>query len=78
MGAILHAHPVNGQAHAMLRQPRSCSNIPFYNKQHWLHVLFVEVASGMASTSWSQHYFIAIGKPKQHAHQAAHCGSKQK
>jgi len=35
MGAILHAHPVNGQAHAMLRQPRSCSNIPWRLHLAW-------------------------------------------
>jgi len=40
-------------------------------------VLFVKVAPGTTFTSWSQHNFVAIGKPGQKVHKASHCGSKQ-
>jgi len=53
------------------------TSLPFYNELHRLHVLFVKAASGTTVTSWSQHHFVAIGKPERHVRKAAHRGSKQ-
>jgi len=65
-------------AHSTQCQPRGCNNIPsFYNELHQTHIHFLKDASGMTFTSWSQHHFVAIGKPKQQIHKASHCGSKR-
>jgi len=50
---------------------------PFHNKPHRSHVLCVKAEPGATFTSWSQHHFIAIGKPERHVCKASHCGSKQ-
>jgi len=36
-----------------------------------------KVSHSTTFTSWSQHHFVAIGKPEGHARKASHCGSKQ-
>jgi len=50
------------------------TSLPFYNK---LHVLCMKSAPGTTFTSWSQHHFVAIGKPEQRVGKALHCGNKQ-
>ena len=51
--------------HSMQHQPRGCNNIPSFLQQtahsFCAHVLFVKAAPGTTFTSWSQHYFVAIG-----------------
>jgi len=39
---------------------------------HQSHVLFVKFAPGTTFTSWSQHHFVAIGKPEQQVRKASH------
>jgi len=50
---------------------------PFYNEPHKSHVLCVKAKPGMTYTSWSQHHFVVIGKPKRHVRKALHHGSQQ-
>ena len=50
---------------------------PFYNEPHKSHVLCVKAKPGMTYTSWSQHHFVVIGKPKRHVRKALHYGSQQ-
>jgi len=66
--------------HAFQRNPSgvvATTSPPFYNEPHRSHVLCVKAAPSTTFTSWSQHHFVAIGKPKWQAHKASHCGSKQ-
>ena len=72
MGVVLHAHPVCGESHIQRNSDGhvATTSPPFYNKLHWSHVLFVKAAPGMTFTSWSQHYFYAIGKPEQQVRKA--------
>ena len=81
MGFIFRAHPVHGEPH--IQHNVNCevatTFLPFYSELHRSHILFVKAASGMTFTSsWSQHHFVAIGKPKRHMRKASHYGSKQK
>ena len=64
-GVILHAHPVCGESHIQCNTNGEVATTspPFYNKPHRSHILFVKAAPGTTFTSWSQHHFVAIGKP---------------
>jgi len=65
MGIVLRAHPVRGESHIQRNAIAEVAtrSPPFYNEPHRSHVLFVKSASGTTFTSWSQHHFVAIGKP---------------
>jgi len=64
--------------HSAQCQPRGCNNIPsFFNEPHQSHSLFVKAAPGTTVTSWSQHHFVVIRKPKRQVRKASHCGSNQ-
>jgi len=45
---------------------------PFFNESRRLHVLYVKAEPGRTFTSWSQHHFVAIGKPERHVRKASH------
>jgi len=80
MGFILRAHPVHGESNIPhnVNWEVATTSLPFYNEPHRSHILFVKGASGMTFTSsWSQHHFVALGKPKRQVHKASHCGSEQ-
>jgi len=79
MGVVLRAHPVCGESHIQRYASGEVATTSpsFYNEQHRLHVLFVKVSHSTTFTSWSQHNFVAIGKPERHVRKASHCGSKQ-
>jgi len=63
MGVILHGYPVRGTSQ---RQPKGCNNIPSFSQRTApIALLFVKVAPGTTITTWSQHHFVAIGKPEQ-------------
>jgi len=51
--------------------------LPFCNEPHLLHVLFVKVAPGTTSTTWSKHHLVVIGKAEQQVRKAYHCCTKQ-
>jgi len=78
-GVVLHAHPIRGESNNQrnVTGEIATTSPTFYNKPHRPHVLFVEAASGMTFTSWSQHHFVAIRNPERHMHKALHCCSKQ-
>jgi len=66
MGVVLHAHAVRGESH-MQRNTNgvvATTSPPVYNKPYQSHVIFVKVAPGTTFTLWTQHYFVAIGKPE--------------
>ena len=67
MGVILDAHPVGSESHIQRNANGEVATTspPFCNERHRLHVLFVKFAPGTTFTSWSQHHFIAIGKPER-------------
>jgi len=79
IGVILYAHPIRGESHIQRNAnwEFATTSFSFYNEPHQSHVLFVKCALGTTFTSWSQHHFVAIGKPKQQVRKALHCGSKQ-
>jgi len=79
MGVVLHTHPVHSESHIQCNANGEVAATfpPFYNEPHQSHVLFVKAASEMTFTSWSQHNFVAIRKPKRQVHKASHCDSKQ-
>jgi len=79
MGVILRTYPIRGESHI---QRNACGEVatttpPFYNEPHQSQILFVKAAPGTTFTSWSQHHFVAIGKPDRQVRKASHCGSKQ-
>ena len=76
---VLRAHPVHGESHNARNANGEVATTspPFYNEPHRSHILFVKAEPGTTSTSWSQHHFVAIGKPERHVRKASHCGSKQ-
>jgi len=76
---VIRAHPVRGESHNQHNATGEVATTspPFYNETHRSHVLFVKAAPGTTSISWSQHHFVAIGKPERHMRKASHCGSKQ-
>jgi len=79
LGVIRRAHPIRGEPRNRRNANRVVATIspPFYNEPHRSHVRFVKVAPGMTITCWSQHHFVAIGKPERQGREASHCGSKQ-
>jgi len=78
MGVVLCAHSIRGELYIQRNTNREVATTsPFYNKPHWSQILFEKAASGTTFTSWSQHHFVAIGKPEQYVRKASHCGSKQ-
>jgi len=79
IGVVLHPHPVRGESHIQRNgnQEVATTSPTFYNEPHRSHILFMKVALCTTFTSWSQHHFVAIGKPEQQLHKASHCGSKQ-
>jgi len=73
-------------AHSICGEPRIQHNTSekiattspsFYYELRRLHVLCVKAAPSTTFTSWSQHHFVAIGKPEQQVRKDLHCGSKQ-
>jgi len=78
-GVILHAHPVRGESYNQRNTTGEVATTfpPFYNELHRSHVLCVKAELCTTFTSWSQHHFVAIGNPEQHARKASHRGSKQ-
>jgi len=76
---VLRAHPIHDESHNQHNANREVATTSplFYNETHWSRVLFVKAAPGTTFTSWSQHYFVAIGKPERHVRKASNCGSKQ-
>jgi len=72
MSVVLHTHAFSATPAEV-----ATTSPPFYNEPHRLHILFVKVSYSMTFTSWSQHHFLAIRKPKWHVCEAFHCGSKQ-
>ena len=79
MGGILRAHLVRGESHMQRNANREVAiiSLPFYSEPHRSHVLFVKAAPGTTCTSWSQHHFVAIGKPERQVRKASNCGGKQ-
>jgi len=65
MGVILRTHPVCDELNIQRNINREVETIcpGIYNEPHELQILFVKVAPGITFTSWSQHHFVAIGKP---------------
>ena len=53
---------VNHTFNATLPESLQQHPLPFYNEPHRSHLLFVKASHGTTSTSWSQHYFVAIRK----------------
>jgi len=49
----------------------------FHNEPHQSHILCEIAEPGTTFTSWSQHHFVAIGKPERYMRKASHYGSKQ-
>ena len=79
-GVVLRAHSVRGKTRT---QRNACGGVaiaspPFSNEPHRAHVLFVKASHGTTFTSWSQHHFVAIGKPEWQVRKASHCGRKQR
>jgi len=76
---ILRPHTVHGKLHIQCNANGEVATTspPIYNELHRSHILFVKAALGTAFTSWSQHHFVAIGKPERHVRKASHRGSKQ-
>jgi len=62
---ILHKHPIRGESHNQRNANGevATTSLPFYNKPHRLHILFVKAAPGTISTSWSQHHFVDVSLP---------------
>jgi len=60
----LHAHSICGESHIQhnANGEVTTTSPPFHNEPHQSHVLFVKAAPSTTITSWSQHYFVAIGK----------------
>jgi len=79
-GVVLHAHSIRGETRIQRNANREDAKTspPFYNELHQSHVLFVKAAPATTFLSWSQHHFVAIGKPERQVRKASHCGSKQK
>jgi len=79
MGVVLCTHPSRGELHIQYNGNGEVATTspPIYNEPHRLHVLFVKAAPSTTFTSWSQHHFVAIGKPEQQVRKAIHCGNKQ-
>ena len=61
VGVVLRTHTVCGESHIQRNAKREVTTTspPFYNEPH----LLVKAAPGTTFTSWSQHHFVAIGKP---------------
>jgi len=76
---VLRAHPVRGESHIQHNASGevAITSPPFFDEPHRSHVLCAKAKPGTHSTSWSQHHFVAIGKPDLHVRKALHCGSKQ-
>ena len=76
---VFRVHPIRGESHIECNATGEVATTspPFYNEPHRSHVLFVKSSHGTTSTSWSQHHFVAVGKPEWHVCKALHCGSKQ-
>jgi len=76
---VLHAQPIRAESHIQCNANGEVATTipPLNNERHQLHVPFVKVAPGTTFTSWSQHHFVATGKPKRKVRRALHCGSKQ-
>ena len=51
--------------------------LPFTTNHTDHTFFFAKPAPGTTFTSWSQHHFVAIGKPERQVCKASHCGSKQ-
>jgi len=66
-------HPVRGESHNQHSANREVATTspPFYDEPHQSHVLFVKSAPGTTFTSWSQHHFVAIRKPKRQVRKAS-------
>jgi len=79
MSVVLHAHPVHGESHVQRKAngENATTSLPFYNEPHRPHILPLTAAPDTTFTSWSQHHFVAIGKPKWQVRKASHYGSKQ-
>jgi len=78
-GVVLRAHLLCGESHIQRNASGEVTTTfpAFYNEPRRSHVLFVKAAPGTTFTSWSQHHFVAIGKPERNVRKASHCGSKQ-
>jgi len=80
MGIVLRAHPVRGESHIQrnAKGEVATTSPPFLqlNEPQGLHVIFKKAAPGTTFTSWSQHYFVAIGKHEQHVRKASQCSSQ--
>jgi len=74
----LCTHPICGESHFQrnINREVSTTSPPFCCEPPLSHILFVKVAPGTNSTSWSKHYFVVIGKPRRQVCKASHCGSK--
>jgi len=79
MGVVLRAHPVRGESRIQhnANGEVATTSPPFYNKPHRSQVLFAKSALGTTFSSWSQHHFVVIGRPKRQTCKASHCGGKQ-
>jgi len=77
--AVLRVLPVDGESHIQHNASGEVATTspPFYNEPHRSHVLCVKAEPGTTFISWSEHHFVAIGKPKRHVRKGSHCGSKQ-
>jgi len=76
---VLCTRPVHGESHIQCNATREVATTSptFYNELYRSHILFVKAEPGTTFTSWSQHHFVVIGKPKGHVRKASHCGNKQ-
>ena len=79
MNVILRAHPVCGKLHIQRNAnwEVATTSPPIHNEMHQSPVLYVKVAPDTTLSSWSQHHFVAIGKPERQVRKASHCGSNR-
>ena len=79
MSFVLRAHSVRVEPRIQLNASGgvAATSPHFYNEPHGSHVPCMKAAPGTTFTFWSQHLFVAIGKPERHVRKASHCGSKQ-
>ena len=65
---VLRAHPLRGESNIQRDATGevAITSPPFYNEPHRSHVLCVKAEPVTTFTSWSQHHFVAIGKPERH------------
>ena len=67
-GVVLRAHLLCGESHIQRNASGEVTTTfpAFYNEPHRSHVLCVKAEPVTTFTSWSQHHFVAIGKPERH------------